>query len=756
MFRSSEMYIAKIICHKDAERGLVRSLHESGLVQLIDVEKREGFASRTLEHEKEISSLIARIARINDFLKTEKTVAPTLKKSTSVSDETVDGVRRYAEETCQKVEQKIEELRVSLSRVQQEKEEQTGLLKVAQALEPLGIDLSHLGGGRDLYAVAGIVKSLRVRRLEWNIKEATDDAYIFNEVSIGKSESVVIVGVLNEKRDILDRILTSFSFQEFRLPQTAKGTAKQVISASQKRLAELDGESTDIEEQGAKLGKKSGKELLVAQELLLIERDRMEAERLFRETPSTIEIWSWVPKKSREKLKMIVESSTANAAIISFNKPDFAPEEYPSKMQDPTIASSYAFLVKAYGTPSYNEIDPTSFFLITFPIIFGIMFADMGHGFIILMVGIIGYTLKKIKYRAGEYVNYMLRASYLLIPCGLAAMIGGLLLGSAWGSHFPAWWFSPENKAGQVYLIELAVWIGVFQISFGLVLNLINRLIERKRTEAFFVPGLLLVTYWSAALLIFGVGTHVQDGVNFINWFSPTPLTLKVLWYRVPLPPFFNALGVFVVGLIVPVVIFMIFEMKHHGTEGFGEALDYVISLLSNSVSFARIFALNLVHAVISLLCLQLGMVLATGEDPGSQMSTYIGFGIFLAFFIALLTRFRIGFKKGLLLGLIIGLPTAYALVTTQLLPTVLPAPVFFPTITNPGDMRLPSETLPLSFIGVLIAIVAVIPFEGLLAFLHTLRLHWVEFFSKFYMGSGVEFKPFKTERRFTQASIKK
>jgi vacuolar-type H+-ATPase subunit I/STV1 len=70
--------------------------------------------------------------------------------------------------------------------------------------------------------------------------------------------------------------------------------------------------------------------------------------------------------------------------------------------------------------------------------------------------------------------------------------------------------------------------------------------------------------------------------------------------------------------------------------------------------------------------------------------------------------------------------------------------------------MRLPSETLPLSFIGVLIAIVAVIPFEGLLAFLHTLRLHWVEFFSKFYMGSGVEFKPFKTERRFTQASIKK
>ena len=64
----------------------------------------------------------------------------------------------------------------------------------------------------------------------------------------------------------------------------------------------------------------------------------------------------------------------------------------PTKISHNRFVKPFEELTKLYGLPHYDELDPTPFMAITFPIIFGLMFGDIGHGLILLVGGlIVGY-----------------------------------------------------------------------------------------------------------------------------------------------------------------------------------------------------------------------------------------------------------------------------------------------------------------------------------------------------------------------------
>ena len=69
-----------------------------------------------------------------------------------------------------------------------------------------------------------------------------------------------------------------------------------------------------------------------------------------------------------------------------------------------------------YGVPKYNEIDPSLFVAITYIIIFGIMFADVGQGICLTVVGILMYKIKKMA------------IGKILAPCGISSAFFGLVL----------------------------------------------------------------------------------------------------------------------------------------------------------------------------------------------------------------------------------------------------------------------------------------------------------------------------------------
>ena len=82
-----------------------------------------------------------------------------------------------------------------------------------------------------------------------------------------------------------------------------------------------------------------------------------------------------------------------------------------------------------YGVPNYKEVNPGIFTTITFPFLFGVMFGDMGHGFLLLLVGLcIVLGSNKMKGTSLEGLRF---ARYLLFFMGISAFYNGMIYNEA-------------------------------------------------------------------------------------------------------------------------------------------------------------------------------------------------------------------------------------------------------------------------------------------------------------------------------------
>ena len=111
-------------------------------------------------------------------------------------------------------------------------------------------------------------------------------------------------------------------------------------------------------------------------------------------------------------------------------------EDPPTKFNHSRFVKPFEEITKLYGLPHYDELDPTSMIAITFPLIFGLMFGDIGHG-LLLLVG--GLTVGRLIKRNQAIKNICL----ILAACGVGAIIAGLLYGEFFGiTVFRPLWFS--------------------------------------------------------------------------------------------------------------------------------------------------------------------------------------------------------------------------------------------------------------------------------------------------------------------------
>ena len=203
-----------------------------------------------------------------------------------------------------------------------------------------------------------------------------------------------------------------------------------------------------------------------------------------------------------------------------------------------TLSSALQALVDTYGVPRYREINPGVFAIVLFPFLFGIMFGDVGHGALLLLLALyfIRHERRLARQKLDDMVAMAFGGRYVLLLNGLFSMYVGFLYNEvfsvpmglfrstyttvhdAGGTARAQWdgtvypfgidpmWHLATNKMTffNSFKMKASIVVGVLQMALGILLSLLNhREFKDGRAIWFrFVPEL---TFF---LSIFGAAPH--------------------------------------------------------------------------------------------------------------------------------------------------------------------------------------------------------------------------------------------------------
>jgi V/A-type H+-transporting ATPase subunit I len=484
------------------------------------------------------------------------------------------------------LEERMERLRGQVSpllkNVQEVSDQLTNLKEYRQNLEllaPAGLSPGTLAGLRLAYLAPGWLPRENLLRLEQAL-EHLHHALI--PLVQEETRVLVLVAGLAKDREILDRALKGAFFEPLSLPPAATGSLNETLADLKDQILARETSRQQLDSQRSRLRDQIGPELVRIRNRIDLTRTLLRARVLFGKVDSSYLVSGWIPATLVAKLKDALAQELGDQAEVEVLSPEAIPGaregilKIPILFNNPYLLRPFERLTKAYGTPAYGEVEPTAFLAMSFLLMFGLMFGDVGQGGVLFLLGYVIFR------RFFRYTDY----GIIMMECGVASVVFGFLYGSVFGVEnlLPALWFSPMKDIA--YFIKIAVMFGVGAISLGVILSFINAL--RLKTSRLPAAGLLAaLIYWILA----GLGVRylltgalewdfwVAAGVCSVTLLMGTIYVLQRLWLA---PPPAEAITT---GAGVRLL------------EGVIEVVDGTIRFVANTISFIRIAAFALAHA---------------------------------------------------------------------------------------------------------------------------------------------------------------
>lgn len=624
MLAAERMEKVTVIGLKTVIGKAVKELHRIKAVHITDHQKGQ--------LELDIGSPFEKADKLSELLVAIRAISSAL--GVSGEKELINGFKAVGVKNISGLERAVKNLNLKVNGLLTSSKQADDELKKLAAkevqlffLKKLGLGLSAFSDYKSLAYFTGTVKD--ADRLRKSLLVVTDRFELFSVKD--KSEFFIALFVAAAKKGEASEVLAKHGFAEAQLSEVKgmTGSLSAALEAVTKKKERLQAQKEANTIARARLAKKWNDFLLLSGQLLATELEKAQAPLRFAVSKSSFVIQGWAPAKELPTLETNLSKATSERIFVEAEKPHHS-DKVPVRLENPKAAKPFEFFMRLYALPKYDEIDPTIFTFVTFPLFFGLILGDVGYGLVTFFLLL---WLKEKLPGAAQLINVM-------IPAAVSSIIFGFLFGevfgfeAAFGIEFPRL----IDRAHAVNeLLIIAIIIGLLHVNLGFVLGFINEFRHKGFFKAF-------AAKLSWVILELGIALFATAKISGM----PT------------------AVGI--VTILAAMMLIYIGESKK--LLDFEAAIKSVIEvpgLLSNIMSYMRLAAVGLSSVILASVVNDVSKDMAKSDPVGMVAAVVILF---------------IGHTINLALGLFS-------------------------------------------------------------SFLHSMRLHYVEFFTKFFEGGSVPFRPF-------------
>jgi len=458
---------------------------------------------------------------------------------------------------------------------------QAAISKCVNDLEPfkgMNVDMPSLRELRFIAFRFGKMPVINFKQFEIYVYEKED--IIFIESKRNKNHVYGVYFAATSQLDKIDAVLSSLNFEKASVPfeyeeQIFFSTPAKAYDAMVLELETVDKElSFKHNETMYTYGINAG-DVTSAYNSLKKYQSYYDIRKYAAKTDNDYYVFAgWAAESEIAKIARDVEF---DEKIIVMNEDPGAAKNStpPTSLKNNFFTSPFEFFVKAYGLPKYNEIDPTPFVAVTYFLLFGMMFGDLGQGAVLCLGGYLLYRLKELP--LGKILGFV----------GISSMFFGLMYGSLFGLEhiLPTIWLKPTESVNSILIITVVC--GMVLIFISMLLNIANAIKQRDNTRLFFgqsgVAGVIFYTAIIATLVDFIYGSGRLGAILILPFVI---LPLIIIAFRHQIGAFLSSGRLQLEGGL-PLFIL----------ETLIETFEILLTYFTNTVSFVRVGAFALSHA---------------------------------------------------------------------------------------------------------------------------------------------------------------